>query len=238
MLFKAIWHLNYNKINNQMFGDPMPDNSPSHEKLRKRQTSRSPSYEKGKPKDSRVAQPESRSFTNYGEEEKAPVVDTGNYEVVVKNMPFRITEDGIEDFFRNCGVKHVNILKGPDGRPRGMGFVKLTSLKGMEEALALDGVQMEGRNVRIEQAKGSREGGSSSFGGGSSQGSSQGGNFGPKNPADKPEGCTTIFVGNLSFGIDEAKLEDFFSKCGRVKDVRMKRNDNGRVKSKLHLSIF
>lgn len=228
----------------------MPDSSSPHpekagENLKKRAQSRSPSYEKGKPTESRGGYQESR----YGEkeEEKNGGGDSANFEIVVKNMPFRITEEGIADFFKSCGVKNVNILKGPDGRPRGMGFVKLNSSQGMNDALALDGQMMEGRNVRIEQAKGSRDrsggpggaGGHQSGGYGGSQGSggyggSQGSNgpssYGPRNGGgSRPEGCNTIFVGNLSFGVDEDKLEDFFSKCGRVKDVRMKRNEEGRV---------
>jgi RNA recognition motif-containing protein len=187
--------------------------------------------------------PESKSFNNNNEEEKVAINDSGNYEVVVKNMPFRITEDSIEDFFKDCDVSHINILKGPDGRPKGMGFVKFSSNQGMNKALDLDGQSLEGRNVRIEQSKGGRDngggggggsygGGGGSYGGGGSGGGS--GSFGPKNGGEKPEGCTNIFVGNLSFGIDEDKLEEFFSKCGRIKDVRMKRNDTGKVN--LHFS--
>lgn len=33
---------------------------------------------------------------------------------------------------------------------------------------------------------------------------------------EKPEGCTTIFIGNLSWSIDEVKTRDFFCYLGKL----------------------
>lgn len=43
----------------------------------------------------------------------------------------------------------------------------------------------------------------------------------------------TIFVGNLSFKTDENSLRNFFSSCGEVLGVRVKKDDEGNVKKLL-----
>ena len=40
--------------------------------------------------------------------------------------------------------------------------------------------------------------------------------FKPGNPGEKPEGCTRVFVGNLSYDIDEATLRDQLKGCGEI----------------------
>jgi len=42
----------------------------------------------------------------------------------------------------------------------------------------------------------------------------------PRQPSEKPEGCTTVFVGNLSFNIDEDTLREAFAECGEISQIR------------------
>ena len=42
----------------------------------------------------------------------------------------------------------------------------------------------------------------------------------PREPSAKPEGCLTVFVGNLSFNIDEETLREAFKECGEITSVR------------------
>ena len=41
-----------------------------------------------------------------------------------------------------------------------------------------------------------------------------------REPSQKEEGCTTVFVGNLSFNIDEDTLREAFSSCGEISSIR------------------
>ena len=34
------------------------------------------------------------------------------------------------------------------------------------------------------------------------------------------QGCTTVFMGNLSYSIDDDKLKDWVKDCGEVKNIR------------------
>lgn len=38
--------------------------------------------------------------------------------------------------------------------------------------------------------------------------------------SEKQEGCCTVFVGNLSFQIDEDTLREAFAECGEITNVR------------------
>jgi len=44
-------------------------------------------------------------------------------------------------------------------------------------------------------------------------------------PSEKPEGCTTVFIGNLSYDITEDQVYEFFGDCGDIKEVRWPKGD-------------
>ena len=46
-------------------------------------------------------------------------------------------------------MKFVKLLKRPDGKSKGRGFVKFYDYEGMENALELDGSEMMGRNIVV-----------------------------------------------------------------------------------------
>ena len=43
---------------------------------------------------------------------------------------------------------------------------------------------------------------------------------GPRAPSEKEEGCVTVFVGNLSFNIDEDTMRETFGSCGEISSIR------------------
>lgn len=72
----------------------------------------------------------------------------------VGNLPFSARKEEVEDLFRPYGTVHeVRLVTGgPKRRPKGYGFVEMDS-KGAKEALKLNGVDMDGRKLRINEAK-------------------------------------------------------------------------------------
>ncbi len=40
---------------------------------------------------------------------------------------------------------------------------------------------------------------------------------GGRAPSEKPEGCTSVFIGNLSWNIDEDTIRQAFASCGEVR---------------------
>jgi len=72
----------------------------------------------------------------------------------VGNLPFTATKEEVEDLFRPYGsVQDVRLVTGgPNRRPKGYGFVEMDAY-GAKDALKLNGVDMGGRKLRINEAK-------------------------------------------------------------------------------------
>jgi len=81
--------------------------------------------------------------------------------IYVGNMPFSMTEEGLRTLFsEHGGVESVNVITDRDtGRPRGFAFVEMTT--GAEEAIrALNGREIDGRPLKVNEAKPRQESGS------------------------------------------------------------------------------
>lgn len=99
-----------------------------------------------------------------------------------------------------------------DGRPRGFGYVDFDTAENAKAALEeKQGAFLDGRDMRIDVSTGKPN----------------------KNPADRandrakkfndelsPE-SDTLFVGNLSFQVDEDSVSAFFSEVANVKSLRL-----------------
>ncbi|HTO55362.1 MAG TPA: RNA-binding protein [Myxococcota bacterium] len=93
----------------------------------------------------------------------------------VGNLPFSATEDELRDLFeRHGGVDSVKVITDREtGRPRGFAFVEMTEPSAATDAIrALDGTQMGGRALKVNEAqdKPRPSGGSGRPGGGSGRG--------------------------------------------------------------------
>lgn len=97
----------------------------------------------------------------------------------VGNLSFDATEQDLQDTFGEIGtVESVNIIEDRDtGRSRGFGFVEMSSKEEGQNAISqLDGKEMDGRNLKVNEAK-PREnrggGGGGGYGGGGNRGGSR-----------------------------------------------------------------
>ncbi len=73
----------------------------------------------------------------------------------VGNLPFSATEDEIRTLFSECGtVDTVELLTDREtGRPRGFGFVQMDDDGAAKAISTLDGQEMGGRPLRVNEAK-------------------------------------------------------------------------------------
>ena len=98
--------------------------------------------------------------------------------IFVGNLDFNTSEDELRQMFEAYGqVDRVSIMTDRDtGRSRGFGFVEMGSSEDGEKAIAaLNGSQMGGRTLNINEARPKTEGGGR---GGSGGGRSGGGGYG------------------------------------------------------------
>ncbi len=89
--------------------------------------------------------------------------------VYVGNMPFSATEDDLRSLFERHGsVASVNVIMDREtGRPRGFAFVEMDEASAADDAIrALDGSDMGGRSLRVNEAQDKRRGGGGGGGGG------------------------------------------------------------------------
>ena len=97
--------------------------------------------------------------------------------IFVGNLSFGATEDSVRVLFEAYGaVDRVNLVKDRDsGQARGFGFVEMSNDAEGDRAInELNGRELDGRNLTINEARPKTEGG----GGGGGRGRSGGGGGG------------------------------------------------------------
>ncbi|MGH0034669.1 MAG: RNA recognition motif domain-containing protein [Myxococcota bacterium] len=80
----------------------------------------------------------------------------------VGNLPFSSTQEDLQDLFgRHGSVASVNVITDREtGRPRGFAFVEMENASDADEAIrALDGSNLGGRDIRVNEAQDRRGGG-------------------------------------------------------------------------------
>jgi len=89
--------------------------------------------------------------------------------IFVGNLDFGATEQSIRDLFEPYGaVERVNIITDRDtGQPRGFAFVEMTNANEADRAItALNGSNLGGRALNVNEARPKTERGGSGGGGG------------------------------------------------------------------------
>jgi len=89
----------------------------------------------------------------YSVREELPLPDKPPYTVHLGNLSFDATNGDVQDFFTDCEVVNVRIIEDRvENKPKGFGYAEFGSLDGLKKALALNGSQFQGRNIRISVA--------------------------------------------------------------------------------------
>ncbi len=76
--------------------------------------------------------------------------------IYVGNLPFSATSTEVGDMFSPYGSVHsVNLINDREtGRPRGFGFVEMDDEQALAAIEALNGTEVGGRSLRINEARG------------------------------------------------------------------------------------
>ena len=154
----------------------------------------------------------------------------GNPEGVTRlflgNLPFKVDEGMIHDFLPGC--THIKwITDKLTGKFYGSAFVEMSDSVAAASAVARSGEQIMKRPVKINFAPAKPgeiwppkerviSGGQKNDNG---KAAVVTGIAGMK--SEKPEGCVKLFLGNLSYDIDDDKIKEFFATVeAEVKAVR------------------
>ena len=89
----------------------------------------------------------------------------------VGNLPFTATDESVRELFSKHGtVEKVSLISDRDtGRPRGFGFVEMSSADASRAMQALNGTEFEGRALKVNEAQERERSGGGGFRGGGSR---------------------------------------------------------------------
>jgi len=75
--------------------------------------------------------------------------------IYVGNLPFNASETEVRELFEQHGTVHsVNLMTDREtGRPRGFGFVEMDESEAEAAIKELDGADLSGRTLRVNEAK-------------------------------------------------------------------------------------
>ena len=73
----------------------------------------------------------------------------------VGNLPFTATDESVRDLFAKHGaVDKVSLITDRDtGRPRGFGFVEMSNADASRAMQALNGTDLDGRALKVNEAQ-------------------------------------------------------------------------------------
>jgi len=144
---------------------------------------------------------------------------SGCTRIFIGNLPFAVDDAALAAHLPG-ELTHVKWISDKEtGRFYGSAFVEMKNSRDAAEAVRISGSQLMGRPLKINFAP-ARPGDvwppkSNVVTGG------QAGGKGVASMSEKPEGCTKLFIGNLSYEIDDDAIYKFFSAVdAEVKAVR------------------
>ncbi|KAK4481077.1 hypothetical protein RD792_011947 [Penstemon davidsonii] len=134
---------------------------------------------------------------------------SADLKLFVGNLPFNVDSATLAGLFEQAGnVEMVEVIYDKDtGRSRGFGFVTMSSIEEVEAAAQqFNGYELQGRVLRVNYGPAPPKSESSSF---------------ERRPRGGGSSDNRVYVGNLSWGVDNLALETLFSEQGKVQEARV-----------------
>ena len=163
---------------------------------------------------------------------------TGVTRLFLGNLPFSVDESSLNAFLPG-EMTHVKWITDKEtGKFYGSAFIEMDNSVSAADAVAMAGSKLIGRPIKINFAP-AREGDKwppekkvVTGGGGGNTTGGQAGGTGVKAMSAKPDNCMKLFIGNLSYDIDDEGIIKFFGAVdAEVKAVRwLHHKDSGDFK--------
>ncbi|KAM0855698.1 hypothetical protein ACQ4PT_049607 [Festuca glaucescens] len=146
--------------------------------------------------------------------------------VFVGNLPFSVDSAQLAGLFEQAGsVEMVEVIYDKlTGRSRGFGFVTMSTVEEVEEAVEqLNGYVLDGRTLKVNSGPPPPRDQSSPRGFREQSGGfrEQSGGFRQQSSRGPSGGDNRVYVGNLSWNVDDAALQNLFNKQGSVLAARV-----------------
>jgi len=133
----------------------------------------------------------------------APSED-GAGRVYIGNLPWSVTEEQLKDLFKSSGsISNIEWLMHTDtGKFKGAVFAQFGGSSEAQAAVSVNGSDLDGRAIKVEIATPRK----------TASGAPR--DLGPGEPS------SSIFLGNLSYTVEEDSIRQAFEECGTVTRVK------------------
>jgi RNA recognition motif-containing protein len=147
-------------------------------------------------------------------------------EIFIKNLSYSTTEDSLKNFFSQFGeVEMTKIVYDKEKkRSKGVGFCKFKLPSSATKVLNSGQLELDGRPIAIKYSNEKFEVKNNNDNQFKKDNNFSGEKF-------------SIFVGNLSFKSNEDGLKNFFDDCGKIIDIRISKNENGKSRGFAHVDF-
>jgi len=152
---------------------------------------------------------------------------SGVTRLFVGNLPFAVNEDSLNEFLHPSVITHIKWITDKEtGKFYGSAFIECEASTDAAMAISnINGKSLMGRPIKLNYAP-AREGDpwppkTKTITGGGHGGTGQAGGSGIKAMSAKPDDCKKLFIGNLSYDIDDDGIVKFFAVVdAEVKTIR------------------
>merc|ERR1719167_519591 len=140
--------------------------------------------------------------------------EVADKKIFIGGLNYETDDKGLREYFCRYGdLADYIVMKTPDGRSRGFGFVTFESSDAMENALAAAPHTIDGRTVELKRAQ-PREALSGGGGGGGYRKRGHDDDDTPVDPEDRL--LRKLFIGGLNYITTEEDMKGYFSKYGAL----------------------
>ncbi|WVZ25723.1 hypothetical protein V8G54_004267 [Vigna mungo] len=187
--------------------------------------------------------------------------------IYARNLSYSVERDDMEILFKECGeIVDIRLQRDHKGRSRGFGHVQFATTEAAQKALGLDNKKWFGRWISVGIAQERSEYASNRSFSNWSNSFNKHERIDPIKRTWNSESCEediegkavkdpwktsrllatlkeenasskTIYVKNLSYRVEKADLENFFKECGEIVEVRLHRDNEGRLKGIGHITF-
>eukprot|EP01102_Stenamoeba_stenopodia_P004257 TRINITY_DN14587_c0_g1_i1.p1 TRINITY_DN14587_c0_g1~~TRINITY_DN14587_c0_g1_i1.p1 ORF type:complete len:1011 (-),score=277.45 TRINITY_DN14587_c0_g1_i1:51-3083(-) len=202
---------------------------PRERKERKERTERTERQNRGNDQNKRKRSDDDRSTTRPAKElksDKPPQASTPAVEapqqaassekrtIFVSSMSFEVNDTDLKELFGTFGtITDVRIATDNEGKSKGYAFIDFSTPEEAQKALVNDKLNWKDRqiNVALSMPRGER---------------------GPKHSERM-----TLFVANLDFTLKEEEVREFFEQIGKVRELRMPKDQFGKHKGYAYVEL-
>lgn len=133
--------------------------------------------------------------------------------IYVNGFPYAFKEGDVQELFGKYGkITEISLPTYQDNptKLRGFGFITFSSPAEAKKALEMNGYDCGGRSLRVEPKAQKPE----------SENRKRNDAPAKALSSTPPDGCDTLFCGNLSFQIQDDDIYAFFKECGEISQIR------------------